>query len=252
MKDIILEIFTSYDLVAAFLVVAVIMLVSNKLTSLIKQERMGSSLAIVIGLLLAYIGGKLTGGKKGISDIPLFAGMGILGGSMFRDYAIISTAYGADMDNLKEAGVKGVIALFIGVFASFFVGVIVAFFAGFRNPADLTTIGGGAVTFVVGPVAATTLGASAEAQALSVAAGVIKSVATMILTPLIANKIELNNPTAAMVYGGLMGTTSGVAGGLAATDPELVPYGAMTATFYTGLGTLLIPSIGYFLINLFF
>jgi len=252
MKDMILDIFTSYDLVAAFLVVAVIMLVSNKVTKSIKQERMGSSLAIVIGLLLAYIGGKVTGGRKGIADIPLFAGMGILGGSMFRDYAIISTAYGADMDNLKKAGVKGVIALFIGVFASFFVGVIVAFAFGFRNPADLTTIGGGAVTFVVGPVAATTLGASAEAQALSVAAGVIKSVVTMILTPLIANKIELNNPTAAMVYGGLMGTTSGVAGGLAATDPELVPYGAMTATFYTGLGTLLVPSIGYFLVNLVF
>jgi len=49
-----------------------------------------------------------------------------------------------------------------------------------------------------------------------------------------------------MVYGGLMGTTSGVAGGLAATDPALVPYGAMTATFYTGLGCLLCPSILFF------
>jgi hypothetical protein len=40
-----------------------------------------------------------------------------------------------------------------------------------------------------------------------------------------------------------MGTTSGVAGGLAATDPKLVPYGAMTATFYTGLGCLMGPSV---------
>jgi hypothetical protein len=31
--------------------------------------------------------------------------------------------------------------------------------------------------------------------------------------------------------------------GLAATDTRLVPYGAMTATFYTGLGCLLGPSI---------
>jgi hypothetical protein len=38
-------------------------------------------------------------------------------------------------------------------------------------------------------------------------------------------------------------TTSGVAGGLAATDPKLVPYGAMTATFYTGVGCLLAPSL---------
>ena len=36
---------------------------------------------------------------------------------------------------------------------------------------------------------------------------------------------------------------SGVAGGLAATDPRLVPYGGMTATFYTGLGCLLGPSV---------
>ena len=46
-----------------------------------------------------------------------------------------------------------------------------------------------------------------------------------------------------MVYGGLMGTNSGVTGGLAATDPKLVPYGAMTATFYTGLGCLMGPSV---------
>ena len=39
-----------------------------------------------------------------------------------------------------------------------------------------------------------------------------------------------------MIFGGLMGTTSGVAGGLAATDPKLVPYGAMTATFLHGTG----------------
>jgi malonate transporter MadM subunit len=52
-----------------------------------------------------------------------------------------------------------------------------------------------------------------------------------------------------MVYGGLMGTTSGVAGGLAATDPRLVPYGAMTATFYTGLGCLMGPSVMFIAIR---
>ena len=48
---------------------------------------------------------------------------------------------------------------------------------------------------------------------------------------------------------GLMGTTSGVAGGLAATDPKLVPYGAMTATFYTGVGCLLAPSVLYLIVR---
>lgn len=82
--------------------------------------------------------------------------------------------------------------------------------------------------------------------ALSVAAGLIKAVVVMVCTPLIAPLIGLNNPKSAMAYGGLMGTTSGVAGGLAATDKRLVPYGAMTATFYTGLGCLLGPSVFYF------
>ena len=65
---------------------------------------------------------------------------------------------------------------------------------------------------------------------------IIYGVAILAFCTLVAKKIGLDNPTAAMIYGGLMGTTSGVSGGLAATDPKLVPYGAMTATFYTGVG----------------
>ena len=44
----------------------------------------------------------------------------------------------------------------------------------------------------------------------------------MIGTPVVASAIGLNNPQSAMVFGGLVGTTSGVAVGLAATD-KLVP-----------------------------
>ena len=36
-----------------------------------------------------------------------------------------------------------------------------------------------------------------------------------------------------------------VAGGLAATDPKRVPYGALTATFHTGIGCLVGPSLFY-------
>jgi malonate transporter MadM subunit len=68
----------------------------------------------------------------------------------------------------------------------------------------------------------------------------------------VAPHIGLNNPRSALVYGGLMGTTSGVAGGLAATDPKLVPYGAMTATFYTGLGCLMGPSVIFVVIRALF
>jgi len=85
--------------------------------------------------------------------------------------------------------------------------------------------------------------------ALSIAAGLVKSIMVMTGTPFVARFIGLDNPRSAMIYGGLMGTTSGVAGGLAATDPRLVPYGAMTATFYTGLGCLLGPSVFFFTVR---
>jgi hypothetical protein len=47
----------------------------------------------------------------------------------------------------------------------------------------------------------------------------------MTTTPFVARLIGLDNPRAALVFGGLMGTTSGVAGGLAATDERPVPTG---------------------------
>ena len=78
------------------------------------------------------------------------------------------------------------------------------------------------------------------------ATGVFKAVLVMVGTPLVARAIGLNNPRSAMVFGGLMGTVSGVSGGLAATDRRLVPYGALTATFHTGVGCLVAPSIFYF------
>jgi malonate transporter MadM subunit len=86
--------------------------------------------------------------------------------------------------------------------------------------------------------------------ALSVAIGLIKSILVMTTTPLVARFIGLDNSRSALIFGGLMGTTSGVAGGLAATDSKLVPYGAMTATFYTGLGCLLGPSFVFMVIRL--
>ena len=63
--------------------------------------------------------------------------------------------------------------------------------------------------------------------------------------------LGLNNPRSAMTYGGLMGTVSGVTGGLAATDPTLVPYGALITTFHTGVGCLVGPSILYFTVRAF-
>ena len=135
---------------------------------------------------------------------------------------------------------------------AFIIGVVFAFIFGYTDVASMTTIGAGAVTFIVGPVTGAAVGASSDVVAISIAIGVIKSIVVMIATPVLAKPLRLNNPKAAMIYGGLMGTTSGTAAGLAATDARLVPYGAMTATFYTGLGCLLCPSVLYLAMTMLF
>jgi malonate transporter MadM subunit len=102
---------------------------------------------------------------------------------------------------------------------------------------------------MVGPVTGSALGASSPVMALSIATGVLKAVLVMTGTPFVARLIGLDSPRAAMAFGGVMGTVSGVTGGLAATDPRLVPYGALTATFHSGLGCLVAPSILYFTVR---
>lgn len=237
-------------LVTAFALVGGIVWISYYLSAKLTRGRLhGSAIAIVVGLLLAYIGGVTTGGTKGLADVPLLAGIGLMGGAMLRDFAIVSTAFGVSFAEIKKAGAPGVISLFAGVIVSFVVGALVALLFGYTDAISLTTIGAGAATYIVGPVTGTAIGAASDVIALSVAAGLVKSVMVMIGTPLVAKYIGLDNARSAMVYGGLMGTTSGVAGGLAATDPRLVPYGAMTATFYTGLGCLMGPSVMFFAIR---
>ncbi|WP_186328749.1 malonate transporter subunit MadM [Bacillus sp. X1(2014)] len=253
MLEILGNVLKNNGLIVAFAIVGLTMylsyFISNKLT---KGRIHGSAIAIALGLVLAYIGGVVTGGEKGLSDITLFSGIGIMGGGMLRDFAIVATAFGANFSEIKKAGINGVLSLFVGVVLSFVVGVIIALAFGYRDAISLTTIGAGTATYIVGPVTGSAIGASSEVITLSIAAGLVKSILTMIGTPFIAKYIGLNNPRTAMVYGGIMGTTSGVAGGLAATDPKLVPYGAVTATFYTGLGCLLAPSILFLLTKAIF
>ncbi|MCH8560826.1 malonate transporter subunit MadM [Nesterenkonia sp. DZ6] len=251
--DIIADVLERNGLLFAFVVVGALMMISGWLSKTLTRGRLqGSAIAIMLGLVLAYFGGINTGGEAGMADIAIFSGLGLMGGAMLRDFAIVATAYGVDLDEIKKAGAAGVLALLAGIVVSFVVGAAVAAAFGYTDPASMATIGSGAATYIVGPVTGTAVGASSEVIALSVAAGLIKAVVVMVGTPMIAPFIGLNNPKSAMAYGGLMGTTSGVAGGLAATDKRLVPYGAMTATFYTGLGCLLGPSVFYFaLVGLF-
>lgn len=263
-----------YGLVGSFILVAVTTFCGYKLADLIGQKRMGSAFAIILALIIAYIGGVIAHGQleagvlssasKGITDVvytvgagedmkkyAIFGGIGILGGGMMRDYAIISTAWGVDPKNLVKAGLAGVIALLIGTLLSFIIGVVVGLAFGYTDVGELATIGGGVETFVIGPVTGAAFNVSSDVVALSIAAGVVKSVAVMIIAPLIAKKVHLDNPSAAMIFGGLIGSTSGTAGALAAVDEKLVPYGAMVATFYTGLGCLLTPTVFASLLRIF-
>lgn len=241
MTELITGVLVKNGLLFAFLFTGVLMFVSFWLARRVFRGVVpGVALAIILGLVLAFLGG-----ERGIADFPLFAGMALLGGSMLRDFAVVATAMGADLHKIRHAGPAGAAALIVGVLLSFILGAAIAWSMGYTDPVSLATIGAGACTYIVGPVTGTALGATSEVMAISIATGVMKTIATTVLTPLIARRIGLDNPHSALVFGGLLGTTSGVAAGLAATDPKLVPYGALTATFYTGLGCLLCPSVLY-------
>ena len=231
-------------LVAAFAFVGIIMWISVHLSRRLTFGRVhGSAIAIVIGLGLAYWGGIQTGGAKGLADLKIFAGIGLMGGAMMRDFAIVATAFEVHVDEAKKAGMVGVMALLLGTIIPFVVGASVAWSMGYRDAVAMTTIGAGAVTYIVGPVTGAAIGASSDLMALSIATGLIKAIMVMVFTPALAGFMGLNNPRSAMVFGGLAGTVSGVSAGLAATDRRLVPYGALVATFHTGLGCLMGPSV---------
>jgi malonate transporter MadM subunit len=234
-------------LVFAFLIVGIIMYVSYYVSKKIANHKIpGAAIAISAGLIIAYYGG-----SKGIASIPAFSGMALLGGSMMRDFAIVSTAMGASFSEIKKTGLIGLFCLIIGTVIAFVIGGCIAYAMGYTDAKSFATIGGGACTFIVGPITGGAVGASSEVIAISIAIGVIKSIVVTITTPFIAKRIGLNNPQAAMIFGGVVGSTSGVSAGLASTDVKLVPYGALTATFHTAMGCLLCPSILYFIVTLF-
>jgi malonate transporter MadM subunit len=248
--ELILKFIDKNGLVFAFLVVGLLILIADVASKKLLNNKIPyPALAIIMGLILAYLGGIYSNGEKGIADIKLFAGFGQMGGSMLRDFAIVSTAYGASLLLMRKSGVVGAISLALGIFLSFFLGATMAYLMGYRDAISLTTIGAGACTYIVGPVTGAAIGADSSLIALSIGTGVVKAIVVAIATPLIAKRIGLDNPQSAMVFGGIMGTNAGVMAGLAATDPKLVPYGALTATFYTGLGCLLCPSVLYLLMS---
>lgn len=242
MKELI-SILEKNGLVFAFVVVGVIMYlsfwVSKKLTN---HKIPGAAIAISVGLFIAYFGG-----ENGLASVPAFSGMALFGGSMMRDFAIVATAMGANFTEIKKTGLIGLFCLILGTVVAFFIGGSIGYAMGYTDAKSFATIGGGACTFIVGPITGGAVGASSDVIAISIAIGVIKSVLVTISTPFIAKRLGVDNPQSAMIFGGIVGSTSGVSAGLAATDVKLVPYGALTATFHTAMGCLLCPSILYFI-----
>lgn len=242
-----IKILDKNGLVFAFLVVGVIMYVSYFFSKKITKSKIpGAAIAISIGLIIAYFGG-----EKGVASIPAFSGMALLGGSMLRDFSIVSTALGASFTEIKKTGFIGLLSLVLGTVIAFFIGGSIAYLMGYTDAKSFATIGAGACTFIVGPVTGSAIGASSEVIAISIAIGVIKSVLVTIATPFLAKRLGIDNPQSAMIFGGVVGSTSGVSAGLAATNIELVPYGALTATFHTAMGCLICPSILYFIVQYF-
>jgi len=247
MLDILEKAAAQNGLVTAFAVVGFIVLVSGQISRRLTFGRVhGSAIAIVIGLALAYWGGALTGGHKGLADLSLFGGIGLMGGAMLRDFAIVATAFEVQATEARKAGLIGVVSLLLGTVLPFIVGATIARAFGYSDAVSMTTIGAGAVTYIVGPVTGAALGASSDVMALSIATGLVKAIIVMVGTPMAARFLALKTPRSAMVFGGLAGTVSGVSAGLAATDRKLVPYGALVATFHTGLGCLMGPSVLFF------
>lgn len=240
-------------IVTGLLFSGVIILLSDLISKKLTKGRLHpSAIAIFFGLVFAYVGGVLAGGEKGLADVAAFSGLGVLGGSALRDFTIIASSYGASIEEVKKCGWACPISLIVGVVSAYVIGAIVAVGFGYTDAVSIATIAAGAVTFVVGPITGTALGAASEVLALSVTVGLVKTVFIMIATPLVAKKIGLTSPKMAMIFGGLVGSTSGVSAGLAATDASLVPYGTMVATFYSGTGCLLCPSVLYAITSLIF
>jgi hypothetical protein len=81
------KLFTVNALIVAFLVVAIITWLSTVISQkLLKGKIPGAAIAILCGLILAFFGGKWSGGTKGISDVAGLSGFALLGSSMLRQW----------------------------------------------------------------------------------------------------------------------------------------------------------------------
>ena len=91
--DIFETVFVRNSLIVAFAVIGITIWFSYMLADKLTAGRIhGSAIAIALGLIAAYFGGITTGGSTGVADMALLGGIGLMGGGMMRDFAIVATA----------------------------------------------------------------------------------------------------------------------------------------------------------------
>jgi Malonate/sodium symporter MadM subunit len=90
-------------LITAFAAVGILMWISGAISKYLTFGRIhASAIAIMLGLALAFFGGLATGGEKGVADLPVLAGIGLMGGAMLRDFAIVATAFEVDVVQARK------------------------------------------------------------------------------------------------------------------------------------------------------
>ena len=140
-------------LIVAFLFVGLLTWATDLISKKVLNGRVpGSALAIGLGLVMGYLGGLFTEGENGLADLSYFRGLTVLGGSLFRDFAIVATATGASFLLIRKSGLLGLVSLVLGIGLFFFLGASLAWVMGYRDVVSLCTIGAGACTYIVGPV----------------------------------------------------------------------------------------------------
>ena len=115
MSDILDHMARAEALIIAFATIGALMLLSSLLSRRITGGRIhASAFAIMIGLALAYGGGLVSHGHRGLADVVPFSGLVLLGGAMMRDFAVASTAFEVDVARAWRAGVVAFLAVGFG------------------------------------------------------------------------------------------------------------------------------------------
>ena len=87
-----IKIIDKNGLIVAFVLVGTLTWLTDLFSKKVLNSKIpGSALAIFLALVFGYLGGVFGKGENGLADLGLFKGLATLGGSMFRDFAIVAT-----------------------------------------------------------------------------------------------------------------------------------------------------------------